>query len=105
MPGAVLGAGGTTVVANKAFPAWTAEETKMIKFKSNRGAWVAQSVERPTSAQGMILRFVSSSPASGFELTVQSPLGILSPPLLCLHTFSQNKLLKTFLKRRGEYSE
>ena len=30
-----------------------------------RGAWVAQSVERPTSAQVMILRLVSSGPASG----------------------------------------
>ena len=29
--------------------------------KSSRGAWVAQSVERPTSAQVMILRLVSSS--------------------------------------------
>ena len=40
--------------------------------KENRGAWVAQSVERPTSAQVMILRFVSSSPALGSVLTAQS---------------------------------
>ena len=37
-----------------------------------RGAWVAQSVERPTSAQAMISRSVGSSPASGSVLTAQS---------------------------------
>ena len=36
------------------------------------GAWVAQSVERPTSAQAMISRFMGSSPASGSVLTAQS---------------------------------
>ena len=36
------------------------------------GAWVAQSVKRPTSAQVMISRFVSSSPMSGSVLTAQS---------------------------------
>ena len=58
------------------------------------GAWVAQSVKCPTSAQVMILRFVSSSPTSGSVLTAQSlePLQILylslslsAPPLLTLH--------------------
>ena len=43
------------------------------KILINRGAWVAQSVERPTSAQVMILRSVGSSPASGSVLTAQSP--------------------------------
>ena len=33
---------------------------------------MAQSVERPTSAQVMISRFVSLSPASGSVLTAQS---------------------------------
>ena len=37
-----------------------------------RGVWVAQSVERPTSAHIMISRFVSSSPAWGSVLTAQS---------------------------------
>ena len=37
-----------------------------------RGAWVAQSVKRPTLVQVMISRFVSSSPASGSVLTAQS---------------------------------
>ena len=38
----------------------------------NRGAWVAQSVERPTSAQVMISWSVGSSPASGSVLMAQS---------------------------------
>ena len=37
----------------------------------HRGAWVAQSVERPTSAQVMISRSVSLSPMSGSVLTTQ----------------------------------
>ena len=37
-----------------------------------RGAWVAQSVEQPTSAQVMISQSVGSSPASGSVLTAQS---------------------------------
>ena len=37
-----------------------------------RGAWVAQPVKRPTSAQVMISQFVSSSPLSGSGLTAQS---------------------------------
>ena len=45
------------------------------------GAWAAQSVKRPTSAQVMISRFVISSPASGSVLTAWSLLQILSPPL------------------------
>ena len=36
------------------------------------GAWVAQLVERPTSAQVMISQFVSSSPVLGSVLTAQS---------------------------------
>ena len=39
---------------------------------AERGAWVAHSVELPTSAQVMISRSVSSSPASGSVLTAQS---------------------------------
>ena len=37
-----------------------------------RGAWVAQSVKRPTSAQVTISRPVGSSPASGSGLMAQS---------------------------------
>ena len=38
------------------------------------GVWVAQSVERPTSAQVMISWFVSSSPGSGSVLTATQSL-------------------------------
>ena len=37
-----------------------------------RGAWVAQSVQRLTSAQVMIARFVGSSPTSGSVLISRS---------------------------------
>ena len=45
----------------------------VIKEKMYGGTWVAQSVERLTLAQVMILRFVSSSPALGSLLSVQNP--------------------------------
>ena len=45
------------------------EKNKLVCYG---GAWVAQSVEHPTSAQVMISRFVSSSPMSGSVLTAQS---------------------------------
>ena len=62
----------------------------MSKKTMYRGAWVAQSVERLTSAQVMISRSVSSSPASGSVFTAQtlepasdsvSP-SLSAPPLL-----------------------
>ena len=43
-----------------------------VRVSSDWSAWVARSVECPTSAQVMILQFVSSSPASGPVLTAQS---------------------------------
>ena len=48
------------------------------------GAWVAQSVERLTSAQVMISQFVGLSPALGSALTAQSlepALDSVSPSL------------------------
>ena len=62
------------------------------KINKRWGAWVAQSVERPTSAQVMISQLVSSSPASGCVLTAQSLESALdsvspslsTPPLLML---------------------
>ena len=44
----------------------------LSKVNKHWGAWVAQSVGRPTSAQDMILQFVSSSPTSGSVLTARS---------------------------------
>ena len=43
-----------------------------FEIKQYWGAWVAQSVEHPTSAQVVISRSVSLSPASGSVLTAQS---------------------------------
>ena len=65
----------------------------MFMFKrwgKGRGAWVAQSVERPTSAQVTISRFVSSSPASGSGLMAQSlepASDSVSPSLSAPHPF------------------
>ena len=66
-----------------------------------RGTWVAQSVERRTSAQIMISRSLSSSPASGSVLTAQSlepasdsvSPSISAPPphMLCLSLPLKNK--------------
>ena len=44
----------------------------MYKILFCRGTWVAQSVERPTLAQVMISRFVSSSPMLGSVQAAQS---------------------------------
>ena len=62
---------------------------------------MAQSVKRPTSAQGVISRFVGSSPASGSVLTAQSlepasdsvSPSLSAPPLLtlCLPLSLNNK--------------
>ena len=59
------------------------------------GTWVAQSVERPTSAQVTISQFMSSSPASGSVLTAQSlepasDFVSLSLPLPCSCALSLN---------------
>ena len=68
-------------------------------MSSYRGAWVAQSVERPTSAQVMISRFVSSGPASGSALTARSlepASGSVSPSLSAPAPFT----LSLFLKKK-----
>ena len=62
--------------------------------KETWGAWVAQSVERPSLVQVMISQFVGSSPMLGSVLTAQSldPASILclpfSLPLPCSHSVS-----------------
>ena len=58
-------------------------EKSVINSPNFRGAWVSQSVERPTWAQVTISRSVSSSPASGSVLTAQRlepALDSVSPP-------------------------
>ena len=56
-----------------------------LKIVPFRGAWMAQSVRHPTSAQVTISRFVGSSPASGSVLTAQSlePAADSDSPSLC----------------------
>ena len=44
----------------------------LLERRSLRGAWVAQSIKHPTSAQVMISWSVSLGPASGSVLTAQS---------------------------------
>ena len=51
---------------------WSGDLFCILKITVWGGAWVAQSVKRPTSAQVMISQSVSSSPASGSVLTAQS---------------------------------
>ena len=70
-----------------------------LKQQKLRGALVAESVKRPTSARVMISRFVSSSPASGSVLTAwsQEPASdsvspsLSAPPLLVLCLFVSQK--------------
>ena len=72
--------------------ATTEVESTSVNIKKNRGAWVAQSVGRLTSAQVMISQSVSLSPMLGFVLTAQSlepaldsvSPSLLAPPLLSL---------------------
>ena len=72
-----------------------------LKKKKFWGAWVAQSVERPTSTQVMISRSVSSSPVSGSVLMAQSlePASdsvspSLSAPAPCSRSFWLSKINK-----------
>ena len=76
-----------------------------------RGAWVVQSVKRPTLAQVMISRLVSSSPTSGSVRTVRSlepasdsvSPSLSDPPLLTLcisHSLSKiNKTLNNIKEK------
>ena len=73
----------------------------MFKLVWARGAWVAQWVKRPTSAQVTISRSVNSSPASGSGLMAQSlepasdsvSPSLSAPPsfILCLSLSQKNK--------------
>ena len=79
-----------------------------IEITKNGGAWVAQLVERLTSAQVMISRFVSLSPVLGSVLTARSlkpAEDSVSPSLsahpllgLCLSLKYRNKKNKKFKK-------
>ena len=73
LPGVTLDAGGD-VEKWMAWQVWFLPWRNMISTSKVRleGAWVAQSVKRPTSAQVTISRSVSSSPAPASVLTAQS---------------------------------
>ena len=71
------------------------------KDKYESGAWVAQSVERLTSAQVMTSPFLGSSPTSGSVVTAQglepvldsvSPSLSLPLPCSCPVSFSLSKI-------------
>ena len=69
------------------------DSPSVFKLRILRGAWVAQSVEQPTVAQVMILRFLGSSPLLGSVLTAQSLEPVSDPPSLflphlCAHALS-----------------
>ena len=79
----------------------SANVPKHVKQRKAWGAWVAQSVERPTSAQVMISRSMGLSPASGSLLTAQSlepasdsvSPSLSAPPLLVLSlSLKKNKI-------------
>ena len=50
----------------------TEDDLGNFEKRKGRGAWVAQSVKHPTSAQVMISQFVGSSPVSGSVPTARS---------------------------------
>ena len=82
----------------------TSDKAGLRKWSSGE-AWVAQSAERPTSAQVMISRLVGSSPTSGSVLTAQSLESVsdsvspsLSLPLPHSHSVSVSKTNKHFKK-------
>ena len=59
-----------------------------------RDAWVAQSLERPTSAQVMISQFAGSSPTSGSVLMAQIlclPLALPLPHSCCVSKINIKK--------------
>ena len=75
------------------------KKKKLIQRDDQRGAWVAQLVKHPTSAQVVISRFMGSSPTSGSVLTAQSPEpvsdsvspSLSAPPLLMVCLCLKNK--------------
>ena len=83
---------------------WVAQDCHILSGERLicRGAWVAQSVKRPTSAQVMISRFVGSSPAWGSALTAWNletaadsvPPSLSAPPPLVLCLSKINKCKK-----------
>ena len=75
------------------------------------GGWVAQLVKQPTSAQVMILWFVSLSPVSGSVLTAQSlerasdsvSPSLSAPPQLALSLSFSLSEIKKIKKKKLEF--
>ena len=63
----------------------------VFKIRRSQGAWVAQSVERPISAQVIISWFVSSRPVLSSALTAR----ILEPALDSVSPFLSAPLILT----------
>ena len=82
----------------------------MLIILKARGAWVAQSVEHPISAQVMISRSMSSSPMSGSVLTARSlepasdsvSSSLSALPQLCSVSLSLSKINKHLKKLKIE---
>ena len=80
-----------TLISKKLFnnqitsPSFLSKGQKDLRPDPSGGAWVAQSVKHPTSAQVKTSRFVSLSPASGSVLTAWSlqPASDSVSPSLC----------------------
>ena len=80
------------------------EEASILEWASQWGAWVAQWIERPTSAQVMISQVVGSSPVLGSVLSAQSlePASDSVSPSLCpspAHTLSLSVKNKQIFKK------
>ena len=81
----------------------------LLQNDNSRGVWVAQSAEPPTSAQVMISRLVSSSPALGSVLMARSlepasesvSPSLSAPPLLVLSL--KNKKIKNIKNLQGTW--
>ena len=89
----------TRVISSKSHYSSASQLPLLCNKGWSRGSWVAQSVERPASAQLMISRFMGSSPTSGSVRTAQSlePASdsvcpsLSAPPLLALCLSLKNK--------------
>ena len=86
-------------------PCWLEAEDRSLQRPSIKSTgWGPQSVKRSTSAQVMILRFISSSPESSSVLTAQSPEpasdSLSASPPLSLSLFLSLSLSKINIKEK-----
>ena len=91
-------AGGCDVRGASGRDCGTWVEAGECKGRSHRGAWVAQSVKLPTSAQVTISRFVGSSPACVLQILCPA---FSAPPSLML-SLCLSEVNKNIKKRERE---